>query len=71
MGDSLEMASMGFPLALQSMRLNKASFRALAYVRLAQKAINLIVTAYDYAASAEHREGFTALIDKRLHAFRP
>ena len=49
-------------LAPQAARLNKASFRALAHVLPAQAAINLIATAYDYAASGEHREGIGAFM---------
>ena len=56
-------------LAPQAARLNKASFRALAHIPLAQEAINTIATAYDYAASAEHREGITAFMEKRPPAF--
>lgn len=56
-------------LAPQAARLNKASFRALAHVPLALPAINLIATAYDYAASDEHREGIAAFIDKRPPVF--
>jgi len=56
-------------LAPQAARLNKASFRALAHVPTAQAAINTIATAYDYAASGEHREGITAFMEKRPPAF--
>ena len=56
-------------LAPQAARLNKASFRALAHVPTALPAINLIATAYDYAASSEHREGIAAFIDKRPPVF--
>ena len=56
-------------LAPQAARLNKASFRALAHVPPAQEAINLIATAYDYAASTEHREGIVAFMEKRPPAF--
>ena len=56
-------------LAPQAARLNKASFRVLAHVPLAQTAINKIATAYDYAASPEHREGITAFMEKRPPAF--
>ncbi|MEO8012605.1 MAG: enoyl-CoA hydratase-related protein, partial [Polaromonas sp.] len=56
-------------LAPQAARLNKASFRALAHVPPAQAAINTIATAYDYAASGEHREGITAFMEKRPPAF--
>ena len=56
-------------LAPQAARLNKASFRALAHVPTALPAINLIATAYDYAASSEHRDGIAAFIDKRPPVF--
>ena len=56
-------------LAPQAARLNKASFRALSHVQHAQAAIDLTATSYDYAASAEHREGVSAFIEKRLPAF--
>ena len=56
-------------LAPQAARLNKASFRALAHVPHAQAAINIIATAYDYAASGEHREGIGAFMEKRPPAF--
>ena len=58
-------------LAPQAARLNKASFRALAHVLPSQAAINFEDAAYGYAASAEHREGISAFIEKRLPAFRP
>jgi enoyl-CoA hydratase/carnithine racemase len=57
------------PLAPCSARLNKQSFRALAQQARAQAAIDLIATAYTYAASAEHREGVTAFIEKRRPKF--
>ena len=56
-------------LAPQAARLNKASFRALAHVPPALQATNLIATAYDYAASDEHREGIAAFLDKRPPVF--
>ncbi|MBG6076549.1 enoyl-CoA hydratase/isomerase family protein [Polaromonas sp. CG_9.11] len=56
-------------LAPQAARLNKASFRAMAQVPLAQAAMNTIATAYDYAASGEHREGIIAFMEKRPPAF--
>ena len=56
-------------LAPQAARLNKSSFRALAHVPSALSAINLIATAYDYAASDEHREGIAAFLDKRPPVF--
>lgn len=56
-------------LAPQAARLNKQSFRALAHVQRAQAATDLIANAYTYAASAEHREGVTAFVDKRSPQF--
>lgn len=58
-------------LAPQAARLNKAAFRALAHVPPALDAANLIATAYDYAASGEHREGIGAFIEKRPPVFKP
>ncbi len=56
-------------LAPGAARLNKQAFRALAPVFPAQAATNLIANAYDYAASAEHREGVTAFMEKRSPRF--
>ena len=56
-------------LAPQAVRLNKASFRALAHVSTAQAAINIVANAYDYASSGEHREGIVAFMEKRPPAF--
>ena len=64
-------------LAPQAARLNKQTIRALnqpiAPVNKAQAAINSVVNevdkAYAYAASAEHREGITAFLEKRKPAF--
>ena len=56
-------------LAPRAARLNKQAFRALAQMPRAQDATNLIATAYAYAASAEHREGVTAFIEKRPPQF--
>lgn len=67
---ALERVSRIGQLAPQAARLNKASFRALAHVALAPLAINLIATAYAYAASDEHREGIAAFIEKRPPAFQ-
>jgi enoyl-CoA hydratase/carnithine racemase len=55
-------------LAPQAARLNKATFRALANLPPAQPTINL-TAAYDYAASAEHREGISAFMEKRSPVF--
>jgi enoyl-CoA hydratase/carnithine racemase len=57
------------PLAPQAARLNKQTFRALAQESSGHEATDLIVTAYRYAPSAEHREGVTAFIDKRSPQF--
>jgi len=56
-------------LAPQAARLNKQSFRALAHVQRALAATDLIANAYAYAASAEHREGVLAFVDKRSPQF--
>jgi enoyl-CoA hydratase len=64
-------------LAPQAARLNKqtirASFSPLASVNHAQTATNSIVneasTSYAYAASAEHREGIEAFLEKRKPGF--
>ncbi|MBT9476202.1 enoyl-CoA hydratase/isomerase family protein [Polaromonas sp.] len=57
------------PLAPQAARLNKQAFRALAPVLVHEVASDLVATAYDYAPSAEHREGVTAFIEKRSPQF--
>ena len=56
-------------LGPQAARLNKANFRALTQVPRVQQAIDLVASAYDYAASAEHREGIAAFIEKRPPQF--
>jgi enoyl-CoA hydratase/carnithine racemase len=53
-------------LAPQAARLNKQALRALAG---GQEAEALVPTAYDYADSAEHREGISAFLAKRPPAF--
>lgn len=65
----LERVSRIQQLAPRAARLNKETFRALAPVLIAQSAIDLIATAYDYASSAEHREGVMAFIEKRPPQF--
>jgi len=57
-------------LAPQAARLNKACFRALAPVLLAQEATEIIANSYAYAASDEHREGISAFTEKRKPAFQ-
>jgi enoyl-CoA hydratase/carnithine racemase len=49
-------------LAPQATRLNKQALRALAHGQSAQ---SLLPAAYDYADSAEHREGVAAFLAKR------
>ena len=64
-------------LAPQAARMNKQTFRALkvpvALENHAQSAIENIVNGpadpYAYAASAEHREGISAFLDKRAPVF--
>jgi enoyl-CoA hydratase/carnithine racemase len=56
-------------LAPQAARMNKQSFRALALVQYAHVAPDLIVNAYGYASSAEHREGVMAFTEKRTPRF--
>lgn len=53
-------------LAPQAARLNKQALRTLATGGRAQ---DLVATAYDYADSAEHREGIAAFLAKRPPAF--
>jgi enoyl-CoA hydratase/carnithine racemase len=57
-------------LAPQAARMNKAAFRALAPALGGSAAQQLIATAYDYANSAEHREGITAFMEKRPPQFQ-
>lgn len=53
-------------LAPQAARLNKQALRALASEQGAQA---LLANAYDYADSAEHREGISAFLAKRPPSF--
>jgi len=56
-------------LAPAAARLNKASFAALRQAGAQQAAAPLVASAYDYADSAEHREGIAAFLDKRRPSF--
>ncbi|MGV8804861.1 MAG: enoyl-CoA hydratase/isomerase family protein [Polaromonas sp.] len=56
-------------LAPAAARLNKVCFRALAPVLPSPIATELLATAYDYAASDEHREGIAAFTEKRPPRF--
>ncbi|WP_395055002.1 enoyl-CoA hydratase/isomerase family protein [Polaromonas sp.] len=67
--EAAAMASRVSRLAPQAARLNKQSFRALAHSQRAQAATDLIANAYHYAASAEHREGVMAFVEKRSPQF--
>ncbi|MCU0926193.1 MAG: enoyl-CoA hydratase/isomerase family protein [Hydrogenophaga sp.] len=60
--ESLQRAQRIARLAPQAARLNKQALRALAGP---QGLAALLPTAYDYADSAEHREGIAAFLDKR------
>ena len=71
---ALERAARIASLAPGAARLNKQTFRALktapALEGQAQPAIeNIVSTAYDYADSAEHREGIDAFLAKRPARF--
>ena len=71
---ALERAARIASLAPGAARLNKQTFRALktapALEGKAQPAIeNIVSTAYDYADSAEHREGIDAFLAKRPARF--
>ncbi|MEY4099599.1 MAG: hypothetical protein RL300_770 [Pseudomonadota bacterium] len=52
-------------LAPQAARLNKQAFRAIVHDQLPA----LLATAYDYADSAEQREGISAFLEKRQAKF--
>ncbi|WP_062480540.1 enoyl-CoA hydratase/isomerase family protein [Variovorax boronicumulans] len=56
-------------LSPQAARLHKATFTALKSGGAAAQ--QLLATAYDYADSAEHREGIDAFLGKRPPNFRP
>lgn len=60
--EALQRAQRLTRLAPQAARLNKQVLRALAH---GQSAEALVATAYDYADSAEHREGIAAFLAKR------
>jgi enoyl-CoA hydratase/carnithine racemase len=61
-----ELAGRMATLAPQAARMNKATLRALAQSATLER---LVATAYDYADSAEHREGVSAFMDKRPARF--
>ena len=54
-------------LAPNAARMNKQTLRALAPASVAPEA--LVATAYDYADSAEHREGIDAFVNRRAPRF--
>ena len=56
-------------LAPAAARQNKQSFRALVTAFNGSLATELIVNAYQYADSAEHREGIAAFTEKRINRF--
>jgi enoyl-CoA hydratase/carnithine racemase len=56
-------------LAPAAARLNKQSLRALRQQLPRLHAIDLIANAYEYADTAEHREGVTAFVEKRTPQF--
>ena len=56
-------------LAPTAARLNKATFSALRRAAVEQAIAALLPSAYDYADSAEHREGIAAFLAKRSPAF--
>ena len=56
-------------LAPAAARLNKQCFRAVGQQIRALPAIESIATAYQYASTAEHREGVQAFVEKRSPNF--
>jgi enoyl-CoA hydratase/carnithine racemase len=66
---ALERVARIIALAPQAARMNKACLRVLASALPAQRATDLTATAYDYADSAEHREGIAAFMEKRTPEF--
>ena len=56
-------------LAPNAAAMNKQCFSALAQLKRAQVASEIIANAYQYADSHEHREGVTAFIEKRSPKF--
>ena len=57
------------PLAPAAGRLNKATFAALRQAGAQAGVAPLLATAYDYADTAEHREGIAAFLAKRPPVF--
>ncbi len=57
------------PLAPQAARMHKQALRRLAPLDLTDAASALLACAYNYADSAEHREGVTAFVEKRPPRF--
>jgi enoyl-CoA hydratase/carnithine racemase len=56
-------------LAPAAARLNKATFAALRQAGAQAAVAPLLASAYDYADSAEHREGIAAFLAKRPPVF--
>jgi enoyl-CoA hydratase/carnithine racemase len=66
---ALERVARIIELAPQAARINKVCLRGLACALPAQQATDLTATAYDYADSAEHREGIAAFMENRTPEF--